>query len=116
MPRQKKDQRFDASDATIREFFNEMRAAAAEQKAASGIIADLNTRMADAGVHPGVLSAVRRIEAMPEGKRGFFTFLLRRYLDIREQELRDPTFTAPTEAAEAKPEAAFPFERKATAA
>jgi hypothetical protein len=51
--------------------------------------------MEEEGVHPGVLSVMRRIRAMPAGKRGFFLFLLQRYAAVLEEELHDPTFKEP---------------------
>jgi hypothetical protein len=73
--------------------------------------------MAAAGCHPGIMSTMRRIKAMPDGKRGFFLALLRRYVDVLEAELHDPAFVAeaaaPDEAPGLKPaEAGFitPFE------
>jgi hypothetical protein len=38
---------------------------------------------------------------MREGRRGFHLFLLRRYLDVLDAELADPTFSAPKEGAAA---------------
>jgi hypothetical protein len=63
------------------------------------------------GVHSGVLSTMRKIKAMPDGKRGFYLFLLRRYADVLEQELRDPTFVAETETQSAEAGRHVPFER-----
>jgi hypothetical protein len=105
MPRVRKTTCYEADAATIRRYFELSWQARDEQKAASQLISATNTEMAAAGVHPGVLSTMRRIKAMPEGKRGFFLFLLRRYSDILEAELHDPAFAAE---AEVQP---VPFER-----
>jgi hypothetical protein len=115
MPRPKKDVRYDADAATIKKFFEQSWDARGEQKAASQLISATNSEMAAAGVHPGVMSTMRRIRAMPDGKRGFHLFLLRRYADVLEKELHDPTFAAETEAkpAEAGP---VPFEHARGAA
>jgi Phosphatidylglycerol lysyltransferase, C-terminal len=97
MARPRKDVRYDADAATIKRFFEQSWDAREEQKAASGLISSLNSEMEAAGVHSGALSMMRRIRAMPSGKRGFFLFLLRRYSDILEEELHDPAFAAQVE-------------------
>jgi hypothetical protein len=107
MPRPKKDVRYDASAEVIKQNFEQSWNAREEQKTAPGLISSLNSEMAAAGVHPGVLSTMSSIKAMPDGKRGFHLFLLRRYADILEQELHDPAFAAQVEA-KADP---VPFEK-----
>jgi hypothetical protein len=92
MPRAKKNVLYDASAEVIKKYFELSWQARDEQKAASGLIAATNTQMAAEGVHPGVLLTMRKIKAMPDGKRGFFVFLMRRYCDVLEQELHDPAF------------------------
>jgi hypothetical protein len=57
------------------------------------------------------MSVMRRIRAMPDGKRGFHLFLLRRYADVLEEELHDPTFAAETEAKPAEAGRPVPFGR-----
>jgi hypothetical protein len=98
MPRPRNDVRYDADAATIKRFFEQSWDAREEQKAASGLISATNVEMERNGVNSGVMSVMRRIRAMPDGKRGFHLFLLRRYADILERELRDPTFAAQGEA------------------
>jgi hypothetical protein len=96
MARPRKTARYDADAATIKRFFAESLGAREEQKAASGLISSINSEMEAAGVHPGVMSTMRKIKAMPDGKRGFHLFLLRRYADVLERELHDPAFAAET--------------------
>jgi hypothetical protein len=104
MPRVKKATCYEADVATIRRYFELSWQARDEQKAASHLISATNTEMAAAGVHPGVMSTMRKIKAMPDGKRGFHLFLLRRYADVLEKELHDPMFAAETtEPAKADP-------------
>jgi hypothetical protein len=100
MPRPKQTVSYTASDDVILEFLAKSRAACDDQKLASTAISELNTEMSDAGVHPGVISLIRKIAAMPDGKRGCHAFLVRRYMDVAERagELApDPMFTAPAE-------------------
>jgi hypothetical protein len=99
MPKPRKNAKYDASAELIRKYFAESWDARDEQKAASKLITALNSEMEGAGVHPGVMSWMRSIKAMPDGKRGFHLFLLRRYADVLEQELHDATFQPPAEAA-----------------
>jgi hypothetical protein len=89
MPRTRKTTRYDADAVTIRRFFEQSWNVRAEQKAASQLISATNVEMEAAGVSSGVMSVMRRIRAMPEGKRGFHLFLLRRYADVLEKELHD---------------------------
>jgi hypothetical protein len=104
MPGPRKSVSYDASAEVIKCYFEQSWAARDEQKAASGLISSINSEMEVAGVHPGVMSTMRRIRAMPDGKRGFHLFLLRRYADVLEEELRDTTFAAETtEPAKADP-------------
>jgi hypothetical protein len=111
MPREKKTTVYEADAATIRQYFEQSWAAREEQKAASGLISATNSAMAAAGVHPGVMSTMRKIRAMPDGKRGFFLFLMRRYCDVLEQELHDPAFRAPEQQ-----DNVAPFDRQTRAA
>jgi hypothetical protein len=104
MARPRKTACYDADAATIKKFFAESLGAREEQNAASGLISSINSEMEAAGVHPGVMSTMRKIKAMPDGKRGFHLFLLRRYADVLEKELHDPMFAAETtEPAKADP-------------
>jgi hypothetical protein len=109
MPRPRKDVRYDADEATIKRYFDQSWDAREEQKAASGLISSFNSEMAAAGVHPGVMATMRKIKLMPDGKRGFHLFLLRRYADILDKDLRDPTFAAQTEAKLAEGVVSVPF-------
>jgi hypothetical protein len=113
MPRVRKTTRYEADAATIRRYFELSWQARDEQKTANGLINGLNSEMAAAGVHPGVMSTMRRIKAMPDGKRGFHLFLLRRYCDILEGELYDPTFAAEAEAKPAGSAVTVPFDARA---
>jgi hypothetical protein len=70
MARPRKTARYDADAATIKRFFEQSWGAREEQKAASGLISSINSEMEAAGVHPGVMSTMRKIKAMPDGKRG----------------------------------------------
>jgi hypothetical protein len=102
--RPKKTANYDADADTIKRFFEQSWEARDEQKAASQLISATNVEMEAAGVHPGVMSMMRRIKAMRDGQRGFFLALLRRYADVLEQELHDPMFAAETtEPAKADP-------------
>jgi hypothetical protein len=80
----------------IREFFAKSMAVREEQRLAGAIARELDAEATAAGVDPAVLATCRRIAAMREGKRGFHLFLLRRYLEVLEAELTDPTFSAST--------------------
>jgi hypothetical protein len=111
MARPKKDVRYDATAETIRRYFEQSWALRGEQRAASGLISDNNAEMAAAGVHPGVMSRMRRLRALPDGRRGFEIWLERRYLDVLEEELHDPTFKEP-----AREDATVPFARKSATA
>jgi hypothetical protein len=82
MARPKKDLKYDADDQTIQRYFDESMNLRDEQKAASGLISDLNSKMSEAGVHAGVLSICRRFAAMPPGKRGVSVALMHRYLQV----------------------------------
>jgi hypothetical protein len=115
MPRTRKTTRYDADAVTIRRFFEQSWNVRAEQKAASQLISATNVEMEAAGVSSGVMSVMRLIRAMPEGKRGFHLFLLRRYADVLEKELHDPTFAAETEAKPAEAGSPVPFERRTAA-
>jgi hypothetical protein len=115
MPRAKNDVRYDASAEVIKRFFAESWAAREEQKTASKLIAAMNSEMEAAGVHAGVLSWMRTIRAMPDGKRGFHLFLLQRYAAILEEELHDPAFAKQVQGAEA-PRPAVPFAEQRPAA
>jgi hypothetical protein len=70
MARPRKTACYDADAATIKKFFAESLGAREEQNAASGLISSINSEMEAAGVHPGVMSTMRKIKAMPDGKRG----------------------------------------------
>jgi len=107
MARPKKTVRYDADAATIKQYFEQSWVARDEQKTASGLISSLNSEMERNGVHSGALSTMRKIRAMKDGRRGFFLFLLKRYIDVLERELHDPAFvaeaTAPAEAGNTVP-------------
>lgn len=90
MPRSKKDVSYHADRDTVRRFFRQSMEEREVQKDASLVISSLNTAMSDAGVHPGVMSFMRRIAATPEGKRGWLVALTQQYLAWLEDELADP--------------------------
>jgi hypothetical protein len=95
MARPPKTVRYDADDQTIQRYFDQSMSLRDEQKAASGLISDLNSEMLGAGVDPGTLSICRRFAAMKPGKRGVSVALLHRYLQVLASRLDDPTVEAP---------------------
>jgi hypothetical protein len=101
--------RYDASAEVIKQYFEQSWNAREGQKTASGLISSINSEMERNGVHPGCLSVMRRIKAMPSGKRGFFLFLLQRYCDILRDELHDAEFAAQVEAKQEGNGATVPF-------
>jgi|SRR5688572_17276850 len=90
MPRPKKTVVYHANSETVRKFFKRSMEERETQKDASLLISSLNTAMSHAGVHPGVMSFMRRIAATPEGKRGWLVALTRTYLEWLADELSDP--------------------------
>jgi hypothetical protein len=90
VPRTRHDVVYDAPVATIREFFERSMQAREDQRDASTFISALNTQMEAAGVSAGVLSKIRKLAALPPGKRGREVALLRWYLDVFEDMLADP--------------------------
>jgi hypothetical protein len=109
MPRPRKTAKYDASAEVIRRFFEQSWDARGEQKAASQLISATNVEMERNGVNSGVMSTMRKIRAMPEGKRGFFLVLLQRYITVLEDELHDPAFAAQIEAQPAEAGETIPF-------
>lgn len=110
MARPKKTRKLDADDRTIVKYFDLSMEAKANQKSASADISDLNSRMQDDGVDPGMLSWCRRLAELPEGRRGVSIALLHRYLQVLASRLDDPT------AREAEASTAVPFGKKSAAA
>jgi hypothetical protein len=83
---------YSADAATIKRYFDEVRNTKAEQKTTNLLITGLNVEMESAGVHPGVMSMMHRIAAMPDGKRGLVAFLAKRYFEVLAEDLEDAAF------------------------
>jgi hypothetical protein len=89
MPKPRKDVNYNARSQVICDYFERSMRLREDQKGGSALISALNKDMASDGVDPGVLSIMRRIACLPEGKRGVTVANMRFYLDVLEEQLSD---------------------------